>query len=408
MFKGSKKYIFFLAVCFTGLILLQYLSPKPINWQLSYIKNAKIPFGTSALYDVLPAIFPSAQIANGELPIYNMLNNIDIENHNYIIINNVFKPDTLDTRELLKFAARGNNVFIAANSFEGKFADSLKLKTDNFFNLGSIHENDSASLLSLTKYNDTVKTNFASPSLKNLQTYKFTKGIEGTYLNSFDTARSTVLNFNGDKKINFVEIKIGKGKVFINTLPEAFSNYHFVSKNYSYVYKALSYLPNQPLIWDEYYKAGNIKSDSPLRVILDNPMLRTAYYLLILSIIFFMIFGAKRKQRIIPVIEPYKNTTLQFVDIVGALYYQTGNHKNIADKKITYFLEYIRTAFQVKTTIYDDAFITRVTNLSGIEEKKVHDMFYYFSDIGIRPSVTQEELLKLNKMIEDFHKLSKR
>ncbi|MGZ4118858.1 MAG: DUF4350 domain-containing protein, partial [Bacteroidia bacterium] len=103
-----------------------------------------------------------------------------------------------------------------------------------------------------------------------------------------------------------------------------------------------------------------------------------------------------------------RNTTLDFVEIVGTLYFHTGNHKNIADKKITYFLEYIRNAFQVKTNLYDDVFIERITNLSGIEKQKIHDLFYYFSHITFKQEVTQDELLKLNKMIEEFHKENKR
>ncbi len=408
MLKGNKKYSIVLAVCFTALMLLQIFTPKPINWSVSYTKKAKIPFGTSALYTMLPTVFPSQKITNAEFPIYNILNNKPFQNHTYIIINNIFKPDTLDTRELLKFASRGNTVFISANYFEGKFADTLKLKTDNYFDLGTITKNDSALFSKLYKSRDTVKINFSNPTLKNPLYYTYNKGMEGTYLNSFDTAKSIVLGCNDNKKINFINYKIGKGQLFINTLPEAFSNYHFVNTNYSYVYKALSYLPNQPVIWDEYYKAGNDKSDSPLRVIFNNPLLLKAYYLLILSLILFMIFGAKRKQRIIPIVEPYKNTTLQFVDIVGTLYYQTGNHKNIADKKIIYFLEHIRTVFQTKTTIYDDPFILRIANLSGIEEQQVHDLFYYFSDLSIKQTVTQQELLKLNRLIEEFYKQSKR
>lgn len=395
-------------MCFTLLIVLQWLSPKPINWNLSYIKKDKIPFGTSALYEALPTLFPSQTITNASLPIYNILDQQGIHNHNYIIINNVFKPDTLDTRELLKFAAEGNTVFVAANYFDGKFADSLKLETDNYFNLGTNFNKDSVAINKITNQYDTVKINFSNPSLKNSINYSYIKGFDGTYLKSFDTLRSKVLGLTNAKEINFISIKMGKGQIFINTNPEAFSNYHFVSTNMSYVFGTLSCMPNQSIIWDEYYKAGNDKTDSPLRVIFNNPLLRNAYYLLLLSLIVFIFFGIKRKQRIIPIIEPYRNTTLQFVDIVGTLYYQAGNHKNVADKKITYFLEFIRSTFQVKTTIYDDLFIERISNLSGIEKQKVHDLFYYFSDLSIKQTISQQELLKLNRLIEEFHRVSKR
>jgi hypothetical protein len=51
-------------------------------------------------------------------------------------------------------------------------------------------------------------------------------------------------------------------------------------------------------------------SMSPMRFILNNPPLRYAWYLLLLGLLIFVLFNAKRKQRIVPVIEPLKNTSL--------------------------------------------------------------------------------------------------
>jgi hypothetical protein len=408
MFRGNRKYGFVLVACFAALMLLQIYAPKPIDWRVSYVKKEKIPYGTAALYSTLPTIFPSQKIQDATLPIYNTLNKTKQVGWNYIFINSTFNPDTLDVRELLGFVARGNTVFIAANNFEGRFADTMKINTSDYIDFTTIAHGDSSILANLYKGRDSSKVNFTNPQLKKAERYIYTKGIEGSYFSSFDTLKNSVLGDDANGKTNFLKIKVGEGHIYLSTLPEVFSNYHFVDTNYSYVYKALSYLPNAPTIWDEYYKVGNVKSDNPLRVIFDNPLLLNAYYLLMVSLILFMVFGAKRKQRIIPVIEPYRNTTLQFIDIVGALYYQTGNHKNIAEKKITYFLEHIRKTFQVKTTIYDDTFITRIANLSGIDWQQVHDLFYYFSDLSFKQDITQQELLKLNTMIENFHKLSKR
>ena len=409
MSKANRKYIIALSICFIGLILLQWLSPKPINWKLSYMKKDKIPYGTSALNDALPSIFPAQKISTQNVPIYNALKGNEINNCNYIFINQTFQPDKLDTRELLNFVGKGNSVFIAANYFSGKFADTLKIKTDDYFDAKTDAIKDSALLSNIYKPNDSAKINFVNPELKNKIDYVYTKGIENTYFISFDTAKTIALGKNSFNKINFIQINFGKGKIFVSTVPETFSNYHFVhEKNYDYVYKSLSYLPNQQVIWDEYYKTGNVKHDSPLRVVFNNPALLAAYYVALISLLLFMIIGTRRKQRIIPVIEPLRNTTLDFVDIVGTLYYQTGNHKNIADKKITYFLEYIRNTFQIKTNLYDDVFIERITNLSGIEKQKVHDLFYYFSEVNFKQSITQLELLKLNRLIEEFQKESKR
>jgi len=406
--KGNRKYIFFLAICFTLLIALQVLSPKAINWKLSYSSRDKIPYGTFALYSVLEDIFPGQTIENKTFPLYNILNKTEFQHSNYIIINQKFEPDSLDTRELLRFVKQGNSVFISANNFSEKISKALKIKTDNYWNYGNNFSNDSATFSNIYNSSDTVQLHFTNKLLQKPKSYFYSKAFENVYFSKIDTGKTIVLGENQFKKINFIKVQYGKGTFFLNSVPEAFSNYHFVSSNHDYVYTALSYLPVQPIFWDEYYKAGNVKSESPLRVLFSNEALLSAYYLLLFSLLLFMIIGIKRKQRIIPVIEPLKNTTLQFVDVVGTLYYQTGNHKNIADKKINYFLEYIRNNFQVKTNLYDDLFISRISNLSGIALDKVHELFYYFSDISIKKNIAQEELLQLNKLIENFHKESKR
>jgi|APLak6261661892_1056031.scaffolds.fasta_scaffold11504_2 hypothetical protein len=409
MLKGNKKYIFFLVLCFALLIALQVIAPKPINWSLSYVKKDKMPYGTAALYEMLPSVFQSQTIKESKTPIYNTLNWDNYEKTNYIFINESFTPDELDTRELLKFVEKGNSVFIAANYFSGKFADTLKLKTDDYIEFNSDLSEDSTVIKNLYKQYDTAKLNFVSPYLKNKTSYIYSKGVTDSYFTSFDTSKATILGINGINKSNFVKIKIGKGDLLISTVPEVYTNYNFVNASNSfYVFKSLSYLPNQSIIWDEYYKVGNVIQENPLRVIFNNPALSAAYYLSIVSIIVFMLIGIKRKQRIIPIVEPLQNTTMKFVETVGTLYYQTGNHKNIASKKINYFLEHVRKTFHLKTTIYDDVFIGRLSNLSGIEEQKIHDLFYYFSDIESKNSISQQELLKLNRLIEEFYQSSNR
>lgn len=51
-----------------------------------------------------------------------------------------------------------------------------------------------------------------------------------------------------------------------------------------------------------------------------------------------------------------KNTTLEFVKTVGNLFYRTQNHKNIAHKKITYFLNYLRTHYRLDTSHFNEEF----------------------------------------------------
>lgn len=407
MFKGNRKYMFVLGLCFTALIILQLISPKPINWRPSYQQKETIPYGTSALSSILPGLFPGQTISTSNTPAFNTFGDGAQQHGNYLVINQTFEPDKLDSRELLKFISEGNNAFIAANYFGGPFADTLKLKTDGLLQLGSQVSDDSA-LQQVFHPTGKVELEFLNPTLSNKK-YLYTKEIENSYFSSFDSAKVCLLGKNSGGGINFIRIAWGKGNLYLSTVPEAFTNYQLVHPaNCGYVYTALSYLPNQPIIWDEYYKVGNNTQDSPLRVLFNNAALRTAYDVLLISLVIFLLLGIKRQQRIIPVIEPLKNTSLQFVEVVGTLYFQQGNHKNIAEKKIHFFLDFIRTNFQVRTAIFDTAFLERISALSGIEQEKVKELFYYIAEIQTKTTLSQQELLMLNQQIENFHRENKR
>lgn len=410
MLRGNTKYIIILIISFTSLVMVQYYAPKPIDWTPGFSKKEKKPYGTNALYELLSDLFSDNTISDAFQPPYNILNGKTFQNRNYLFINTVFNPDKLDTRELLKYAEQGNNVFIAANMIKGKLADTLKLKINNEMNVAEMMETDSTAFDRKLRFmNDVISLDFVNPSLKDTAAYTYTIGVEDYFFVSFDTSRTIVLGEDRDKHVNFIKIKFGKGNFYIHSLPQVFGNYCFVdNRNANYVYKVLSCLPPADIIWDEYYKEGKINEASPFRVIFRNPSLMLAYDVLLLSIILFMIFGAKRKQRIIPVLEPLRNTTLEFVRIVGTFYYQRGDHKNLADKKITFFLEHVRSLFQIKTTIFDDEFLTRVANLSGINKTEIKGLFDYIEWITCRKNITEEELLKLNLLIEKFHNKNKR
>lgn len=408
MLKGNRKYIFFLIICLGVLVMLQVITPEPINWRLSYKKKDKIPYGTSAFYEMLPFLFPTSKITETEEPLYNSLNDKKYNNTNYIIINDEFDPDVLDIRELLNFVKKGNTVFISSNYSSEKLQDTLKFKTTVFFDVEKLSEKDSASDEMAYGWQEKAKINFYNPLLKDAKGYE-SKVMENTYFNSFDTANVTVLGNVNENKVNFIKMPFGKGNFFIHTTPEIFINYNFLDERRSeYAAKVFSYLPVQNVLWDEYYKSGKTKDTNPLRVIMDHKALSTAYFVLIFSLLLFILLGIKRKQRIIPIVEPLRNTTLDFVDTIGILYYQQGSHKEIADKQINYFLSFLRSSFRMVTTTYDELFITRLSERSGIERDVIKNLFNYISYLKAKSDIHEQELLQLNSMIENFYKLNKR
>jgi hypothetical protein len=387
----NLKYILILAIGFSGLIFLEWLRPTPIDWSLSFVKGDKIPYGCYVLFRLLPEIFPGQRIAATGMPAYNILRAGSAGLANYVFVNVFFAPDKLDTRELLAFVARGNQVFVAAHGFAAVFADTLRFATDSHF----INQ-------------DSVSINFVNSALQAPENFKYKSNTISHYFSRFDTLRTTALGKDDRGRINFVKIAFGQGAFYLSTVPMAFVNYHLLLRNNAeYAFKALSYLPVQATFWDEYYKTGRQVIKTPLRYVLSQEPLRWAYYLALAGVILFIVFNGRRRQRIIPVILPKTNTTLEFVKTVGRLYFQHGDHKNMAEKKIAHFLDYLRTHYYLKTDAFDRTLCEKLAEKSGVEVEAASALFKQIKNIHAQPQITEAELSGLNRAIERFHGFAK-
>jgi hypothetical protein len=391
--KGMKLYLIGSAAVLILYMVAQYYKPKPTDWSPSYLKEDKIPYGLYILNQQKADIFPGALIKTSKLPAYNTLKNNSYQNTAYLFIAGSLKFDKLDYQELVKFMNRGNQVFIAAFDLGKLLNDTLKLEINNNF---------STRLKSEPIY-------FVNPALKSNHRYVFEKGIGNQYFSAVDSSRCTVLGKNGKGDINFVKYTFGKGALYILPNPQLFTNYSLLNPaGADYASKALSYLQKtETLIWDEQSTMGASNNDSLLRVFLKYEQLRWAYYLSLIGLVVFVIYEMKRRQRIIPVLLPLKNSSADFVKVVGKVYYQERDNRDIAQKKISYFLEYIRLTYRLKTLKTDEELISSLILISGAQEETVRKLFTLINEIQNGHKVTDHLLIELNKLIEKFYNQAK-
>lgn len=391
MNKKNIKYLIPLVVTLVILTIIKIIEPEEIDWTKSFARKDKIPYGGYIIYELTDEVFPNQEVILKELPIYNILKGNYFNNTNYVFINNYFSPDRLDTEYLLRYVADGNNVFISAFGIYGDLADSLKIKTyDEFFN------------------DDSVVTNFKITELRIEGGWSYFGGNFKNYFSEFDTALAQILGENEIGNVNFLRIKYGNGNFILNLIPLAFTNYLLLnSDNNEYAYKALSHLPDQKTFWDDYYKDGNKYTASSLQYIFSQPALMWAYYIVLISVVLFIFFYGRRKQRIIPVIPPLTNTTVEFVQTVGNLYYQQKDYKNIAEKKITFFLDYLRNKYLIKTSMLDMETILKISEKSSVSTGKIKSILNEIERINQSQMISEEELLNINYQIEKFYERTK-
>jgi len=251
---------------------------------------------------------------------------------------------------------------------------------------------------------DSTTVHLVATPFDTTYTYAFKAANTTTSIRNFDTTRTSIIAVNERNEPITIRMKWGEGNFIINSTPMIFTNiYLLADDNSDFASKQLSYLPDTELIWTEYYQRGRREISTPLRFVLLNEPLSWAYYITLISLVVFMIFEMKRRQRIIPVIPPLSNTTLEFVSTIGDLYYQNGDHKNIAEKKINYFLEQVRSKYALATNQLDREFAAALSRKSGKGDNEMRELVQLIGEIKDKPGLSAEVLTDLNAKLEAFY-----
>ncbi len=395
MFNGNRKYYSVLALIFIAVIALQYMQPKPINWTRTYFKKDKIPFGCYAIFNLLENNFAKKVITNKQT-LYSLNAEMTESNQTLIFIDNNVEFSKLDVKSLFSFLKKGNTVLISTSNFSKALKDTFKIDVQENWVTKSISID---SLLTKRAF----EVQYTQPKNNVLKSYVYPTVATESYFTKFDTILFKVSSINKQHQAVLLEANIGKGKLVLSSLPDVFGNLFIVNHvNRFYAYTLLSKVKNKTIIWDENYKTHNVQQKGIFQFIFNNDALYMGYCIAIIGLLFFMIFEMKRKQRAIPVIKPLQNSTLEFVDVISHVYFNSKNHKYIAEEKIAYFYFDMRKKFSVNTTLMDDEFYNTIHLLSGIDLDAVKKLFSYCENLKQAPSLTEQDLLELNTRITNF------
>jgi hypothetical protein len=439
-----RWYLVGLLALFGAYVALEYYRPKPLDWTPTLSSKDKIPYGTYALYDLLPAVLSTDSVASVRLPIFNQLlgtdepvpaasrptnvefkdDSIDQANDEaavrlatsqlpltsqratYLFVNQTFESSPLETNALLRFLAAGNDVFIAAESFGGhglSLTDSLGvhlLEADTTLAQATRRQ---ASL-----HPDSATLHFLGTTGPR-GVFRFPAAVAGyrLALTSHYPQRGATLAADERGRPVLLRLDVGRGHLYLCSVPLALGNYWLLRPQQGdFALAALSALPTKRAVWwDEYQKQGRVGEQSLLRVVLASPALRTAYYLLLAGALLLVLVEARRRQRVIPTLRPLPNTTLLFTRTVAGLYRQGRHHGLIAEKKVALFLEYLRTRFQEPSPdLGDETFRERLSQKAGLPRARVDELLRLINLARTAPTVTDRELLQLSGAMRDFRR----
>ena len=372
--------------------LLQVNLPKKFVWSPTFSHVDKQPLGCFVFDSVLTQSLPNGYHVTKKT-FFQLDQEHAKEKISVLMVVDQQNLKQLDVKYLCNIARRGGKVMVVASSSfdDGRNADTVvvdelertfnvRIEDGTYFSLRGIlaglkaHDNDMYDTIYWNNretmyaaqsyrmfYNMVGGTLFVDsvPKVKRLAYTLSTAGYDYKYdslyvgdFTRFDTIvdkkeRIERIDTSAIKKVpTAVSVPYGKGEVIFVSSPLLFTNYGMLEGNtFVYIFRLMSYLADLPVYRTEAYvktDAMLVAEQSPFREFIKRPPLRWALYLALLGVVLFMIFTARRKQRVIPIMSKPANRSLEFIQLIGTLYYQRKDHVDLVRKKFKLFAEELR------------------------------------------------------------------
>ena len=390
--KSSRNFLFAMLVLFVLFCLLQVNLPKKFVWSPTFSHVDKQPFGCFVFDSVLTQSLPNGYHVTKKT-FFQLDQEHAKEKISVLMVVDQQNLKQLDVKYLCNIARRGGKVMVVASSSfdDGRNTDTVvvdelertfkvRIEDGMYFSLRGIlaglkaHDNDMYDTIYWNNretmyaaqpyrmfYNMVGGTLFVDsvPKVKRLAYTLSTAGydykLDSLYVGDF-TGFDTIVDekerieridtFAIKKVPTAVSVPYGKGEVIFVSSPLLFTNYGMLEGNTSvYIFRLMSYLADLPVYRTEAYvktDAMLVAEQSPFREFIKRPPLRWALYLALLGVVLFMIFTARRRQRVIPIMSKPANRSLEFIQLIGTLYYQRKDHVDLVRKKFKLFAEELR------------------------------------------------------------------
>lgn len=406
---------------------------KKYEWRDSWVQHAYSeqsdqPYGTQILHRLLQGYFPGQAFSDMRKSLPAELPPDSLKPASYVFVGEALFLDSLSTAHLLAFVKAGNTAFLSSKT----------IPFDLMFHL-YFDECDQAEWNDYEMREDTlVSATVGRPALDAPVPLRYarqnqTHAYRWAYIEPYffcDSLPPRPLGYLNDSMVNFAGFPYGKGRVLLHTTPIAFSNYHLLKQEgRAYTERVLSYLPEGNIYWDACSRvpetvarrrnqsrgfSRQLPPEHPLSYILQQAALAWSWYLLVGLAGVYLVFRAKRRQRIIPVLPKNENSSYEFINTIAELHFREKNYQNLCVQNMRLFLAQIRERYAMVAQLdpvtlkprVDAHFIERLALVSEVPLARIHDIFaQYAASVQYEP--TEDMMVRLHLAMEEFFKRAK-
>ena len=393
------------------------------DWAEHYEEDSKDPYGTFVIHEMLNSYFPNNKFTDIKNDLATELPIDSSEISNYVFVGESMFLDSADVSQLMKFVDAGNNAFISSKTIPYDMMSEIYYDECNGYPWDEYYSFVDSSVVFNFIHQDFEK----EKGFKYDFLYQNKKAEYGwNYIDSVYFCEEDFsfieLGTIDDRRINFVKKEYGGGAFYLHTTPIAFSNIQLLDKvGVEYSNKVFSHLEEGDIYWDAYSReteglgraynnrargggSRSIASEESLKYILAQPSLASAWYLTLLLGLLYLFFRAKRRQRIIPVLEENKNTSFEYISTIGSLYFLKNDHKKLCAQKMKLFTSFIRDKYNISTSTFDDEFKEKLTAKSEISLTLINRILDLNRNISSSSFVSEQTLIDFHQIVDEFYK----
>ena len=411
------------AVFLCGLVwVIWYLMPKDkFNWNESYRINDKEPYGGYVIGELLKKDQKKKDFnIIQKRSLHETLDTNKVSpDSKYIFIGGALYLDSADIQSMLSFVRSGHDAFISSEELPSDL--TVNLKEFQCYWHGYTYRSDSI-----------ARMNFYHPDLvaKNSYPYSFIQkdeiisyswaGFNTSNIceNSYEFTKLGYFKTKYDSEtVNFVCIPYGSGNFYFHTTPLVFTNYFLLNdRALDYAAKTFSHLKPGNIYWDEFSRnyhyngddgnGGGRESESPLQFLLEQKSMRWAWFTLLFGVVLmYLLFRTKRRQRVIPLLEPNTNTSLEFVQTIGRLYFLQNNHRGLCKQMMRHYLAFVRNKYSLSTLKINEELFSKIASRSKVNIETIRNIFNSFGLIDkTAAEINDKELINFHQSIDSFYK----
>ncbi|MBW8524638.1 hypothetical protein K0U91_04325 [Chryseobacterium chendengshani] len=385
MNKTFKIYALIFIIIMVILALLEVNKKEVVDWRKNFDVNEKSPFGLFVFNQEVKDLFKN-NLKKIDVTAYDYYNQNKKDAHNILVIESDI--DIQSWKKILDEVYKGSDAMLIMSKMPKEISDSIGFYDSQI----SFEDNNVLKLTDKKYHNDFIKLD------------KFPSGRGFSYIKPGVQALGKTVEAENTDQANFIKANFGKGKIYIHCEPLFLTNYYLLkSGNTKYAQDVFSYLDDRETLW--FVESNTKESRFFMRFILGNPALKYAWWLLLGGLILFIFFNAKRKQRIVPILEPLKNTSVDFVKSIGNLYLQEGDFHDMMAKKAQYFLNRVRLDLLIDTQNLDEEFAKKLQLKTGKNIETINEAVVLIKEAqDPYASVMKEDLARMNKLLDDILK----